>query len=486
MTKKASNDTHFTTQVKNLLARAYGRSPLKDSVVERAVEYFDNQPTIDEKLGELKSSVEKSAAQISTDKTNQQLTKAERDLREYEEELRFERNERNQHLLILSRDIISLCEGDSFDENNRKSAQLLGTIQLISPTEGNKVALINEQHKPLYKSVLCLRLLDRLCLDINIDEPYIKEAMGNMCDKKYMYFAKLAPAAYQLFVEKVKIPLVMAALLQDIGNNHPESLAILNGNDNELDPQRTLHIEDRKTLLQINFRETIKYVAEGIGTAIYIGNSKVERDKHDDLEHKKLLFIKHLLKSAINPKKGIGNLVKVPQIYSSIILSTKSSYNYKLLPNVFQALNQNVERGTCSKTVVESLAEITGYFPQGYGVIYIPSEFGVADRFEYAIVSKLYPKVPEQAICRTATRNLAFLSHGQEVVIKKESNLHFTDTARTFTTMSKERLNEILELLASNHEERKALDVLPRCWQPGGYFLSKANQKLWDKGNQPI
>jgi hypothetical protein len=483
MVNKTYSDTNFTTQVKNLLTRIYGRSQLKDSVLERAIEFYEKQPFIQHKLDELKNNIAKVTAQVTTDKTKQQLIRLEREQRNFQEELRFERNERHQHLLNLCKEIINLCEGDTFVETNRKSAQLLGTVQLVSPTEGKKVALLNEQHKPLYKSILCLRLLDRLCIDKNIVEPYIKAALGDVSSEKYKDFIQQNPKAYQSFVDKVKVPLVMAALLQDLGNNHPESLVILRGEGNKEDPYRTLPIEQRKALLQINYRETIKYLVDGIGASMYIGNSKADRDKFNTVEHNKLLFIKHLLKSAVNPKGGIGNLLKVPQIYSSIILSTKDSYNYKLLPKVYQALNQNAERGACSQIVVDSLEKITGHFPQGYGVTYIPYDQDIDDRYEYAVVSQLYPANPEQPICRTATRNLTFLSHGQELVIKKRSNLHFTETAKSFSTISKERLHEILELLSSNYHERKQLDLLPRCWQPGEFFSIKINQKLWNKAN---
>jgi hypothetical protein len=481
MANKSNSDTNFTAQVKSLLTRIYGRSQLNDSILERAIEYYEKQPFIQHKLDELQNNIEKVTAQVPSDKTNQQRVRLEREERAYQEELKFERNERHQHLLLLCKEIISLCEGDSFDESNRKSGQLLGTIQLVSPTQGKKIALFNEQNKPLYKSVLCLRLLDKLCIDKNIVEPYIKVALGNISSEQYKTFAQDKPKAYQAFVEKVKIPLIMASLLQDMGNNHPEAIAILYGEKNEKDPHRTLPIEKRKALLQINYRETVKYLVDGIGAPIYIGNSKEDRDKYNALEYKKLLFIKHLLKSAVNPKQGIGNLLKVPQIYSSIILSTKDSYNYKLLPKVYHVLNQNAERGACSQIVVDALAQITGHFPQGYGVTYIPVEQDMADRYEYAVVSQLYPNDPENPICRTATRNLAFISHGQEVVLKKSNNLYYTETAKSFSSISKERLHEILELLVSNYHERKKLDLIPRCWEPGEFFAIKINQNLWNK-----
>jgi hypothetical protein len=481
MENKTQSDTNFTTQVKSLSSRIYGQSQLKDSVLDRAKEYYQKQPFEQHKLDELKHNIQKVTAQISTEKSKQYIVRLEREQRNYHDELRFARNARHQYLYSICKEIIGLCEGDSFEESNRKSAQLLGTIQLVSPTEGNKIAAVNEQHKPLYKSVLCLRLLDRLCIDKNIVEPYINSALGETTAENYITFAEDNPEAHQVFVETVKIPLVMAVLLQDIGNNHPESVNILCGADYKQDPYRTLPIEERKALLHINYRETVRYLVDGIGASMYIGNSKADRDKYNIVEHKKLLFIKHLLKSSVNPKDGIGNLLKVPQIYSSIILSTKNSYNYKLLPKVFQVLDQNAERGACSQVVVDSLSKILGHFPQGYGVTYIPSEQDIYDRYEYGIVSQLYPKSPENPICRTATRNLTFISHGQDIEVKKVNNLYFSETAKSFSMISKERLNEILELLVSNYHERKQLDLLPRCWQPGEFFELKINQKLWNK-----
>jgi hypothetical protein len=481
MENKTNSDTNFTTQVKSLSSRIYGRSPLKDSVLERAIEYYEKKPFEQHKLDELKHNIHKVTAEIATEKSKKNIIRLEREQRNYHDELNFARNARHQNLYLICEEIIGLCEGDSFEESNRKSAQLLGTIQLVSPTEGNKIASINEQHKPLYKSVLCLRLLDRLCLDKNILEPYIKIALGKTTSENYITFAQDNPEAYKNFVNTVKIPLVMAVLLQDIGNNHPESLKILCGVDYKQDQYRTLPIEERKSLLHINYRETVKYLVDGIGASIYVGNSKADRDKYNIIEHKKLLFIKHLLKSSVNPKEGIGNLLKVPQIYSSIILSTKSSYNYKLLPKVFHVLIQNAERGACSQVVVDSLEKIIGHFPQGYGVTYIPSDQDIFDRYEYGIVSQLYPESPEHPICRTATRNLTFISHGQDIAIKKVNNLYFNETAKSFSTISKTRLNEILELLVSNYHERKKLDLLPRCWQPNEFFALKNNQKLWNK-----
>jgi hypothetical protein len=455
MAKDTPHQTHYTRQIHRLLAQVYGRSAVKDSLLDRAVGYFEQE--------EFTPSDEKTSSEESQLKL-------------------MERTERHANLLAISLTIIELAEGDSYAENNRKSAQFLGTIQLLSPTEGKRVATSNEQSKSIYKALLCLRLLDRLIIDGQMREPYINKFLTDLSSEQFIDFANHDADKYQRFVEQVKVPLVMAALLQDIGNYHPKAQAILCGVDGKLDPFRTLEVKQRKELLQVNYRETIKYLIDGIGIPTFVGNTKAEREQFFVDEKDKLAFIKQLLKSSVNPKNTIGNILKVPQIYTSIILSTKASYNYKLLPKVFQVLNKNAELGACAQSVVDSLYKITGIFPQGFGIVYMPlGEFGEhGDCYEYAIVNRLYPDNPEQPNCRMATRKLTFIGYGQNGVIKNTGNLYFTQTAKKLATLSKERLNEILELLSSNSQERQQLDLLPRCWHANEYFSIKANQNLWN------
>ena len=466
MSKKDSNQTHFTSQVQLLLDRIYGRSVLKDSMLEQAIEYFNHQDA-NQQTAQADSSKNKPSSEDVTSN----------------EKLRLSKLQRLTNLQTICIEIIDLCESEGVTECHQKSAQLLGTIQLLTPTEGSKVAQSNERHKPLYKAVLCLRLLDRLCDDGKITEPFIKEYLAKLSPGQYHSFAAVDPKGYERFLYQIKIPLIMAALLQDIGHYHPDAQRIILGEEGTNDPFALLGIAERKLVLQISYRETVRYLVNGIGVAGYIGNSKAEREQFNHVEQKKIVFIKHLLKSSINPKKGIGNLLKVPQMYSSMVLSTKASYNYKLLPKVYQILNKNAERGGCSQLVVDSLYTITGMFPQGYGIVYFPTNSSgeQQDNYEYAIVNQLYPPEPEHPLCRIATRHLAFVSRGQSIEVKRNANLYFSETAEKLKLLSKERLNAILALLSSNYDERKDLDLFPRCWQCGSYFSMKENQKIWVK-----
>lgn len=453
MAKASQHQTHYTRQVQVLLSKIYGRSLHMDSVFERAINYFEHNESV--------------ASNESTSPEGEALHK-------------LEQTERHSQLQAICYEIIELTEGDSFEESNRKSAQLLGTIQLISPTEGKKIAVNNEQCKALYKSILSLRLLDRLLLNNEISDPYILKILAEFEGQS---FAEFDAVARHRFTYMVKIPLIMSALLQDIGHNHAQAQRILNGEDGKQNPHRTLELEDRKKLLQINHKQTLIYISNGIGVPTYVGNSKEERDQYIVDEQLKHQFINVLIKGSFKAKQGVGNLLKVPQIYVSIILSTKDNYNYKVLPKVFQVLNKNAELGVCSQKAVDALYQITGMFPQGYGVIYMPEdEMGQQGNcYEYAIVNKLYPPEPEQPLCRIATRKLTFIGYGHNIAVKKKNNLYFPHMAKKLASLSKERLNEIFELLSSNYQERQQLDLLPRCWHANDFFSIKDNQNLWNK-----
>jgi hypothetical protein len=346
---------------------------------------------------------------------------------------------------------------------------------LLSPIEGRKRAANNEFCKSLYKAVLSLRLLDRLLLDTEITDHHISNTLAEFPNDS---FAEFDPDIQRRVVEQVKIPLLMAALLQDIGSYHCDAQDILLGENSKKNPYRTLTEQERRQLLIINSKQTLKYISHGFNVPFYSGDSKEERDRFVTDENMKFQFLEHLIKSGFKPKNSVGNLLKVPQIYTSIIFSTRENYNYKVLPKVYQVLNKNAELGVCSQKVVDALYKITGMFPQGYGVIYMPVD---AKCYEYAIVNRLYPPKPDEPLCRIATRNLTFIGYGHNIRVKKTRNLYFPHMAKKIALLSKERLNEILELLASNYKERQELDLMPRCWHANDYFSVKINQKLWNK-----
>lgn len=486
---KKIHESILTAQIRTLLQRMFDRSPINDSLLDKAVEFFEGQGSVQEIHDQFAQKQVETETKLENSNTKKQasnekvLANIETDKEKFAEQLALEKQTRLAHFHRICDEILELTEGDTFQETNRKSAQVLGTIQLLSPTQGRNVAVVNELHKPLYRAILTLRLFDRLLMDNHVEDTYISGFLGEYQAEQYQQLKELDETLFEAFKIDVKRAVLCASLLQDIGNYHPDAQVILKGKENNLDPFRTLEIEERKKLLQINYRETVRYLVEGLGVARYQGNSKEEREKFNKIEKSKLIFIRSLLKKSIAPKESIGNILKVPQIYASIVLSTKSSYNYKLIPRVFHALEQNAERGNCSARVVAALYKITGMFPQGYGVTNLPLDAHghSLQRYEYAIVNQLYPENPEEPCCRIATRQLSFISYGSDLVVKKSENLYFKASAKRLARMSKERLLEILEKLVSNYTERAELDLIPRCWHPKDFFTLKDNQKLWNK-----
>ncbi|REL37017.1 hypothetical protein [Thalassotalea euphylliae] len=485
---KKSNQSILTAQVTNLLDRMFKTSPLKDTILDGALEFYEQDHAVNQAVTALEEKDKQTytkQVQAHSPASDRRRAEQEANSTHQQQQVRSARIARHERFDNLCLEILDLCEGESYEETNRKSAQLLGTVQLLTPTEGTGIAKINEQYKPLYKTVLMLRLLDRLIIDGAVKDAYIQEFLGEFSGEQFIQFARLDEEGYKRFRDQVKMPLMKASLIQDIGTYHPEAQQILFGPDGDSDPYRTLSVDDRKQLLQINYRESIKFLVDGLGAGEYFGNSKKDREIFHHQELRKLKFIKNILKQAINPKESLANVIKVPQIYCSIVLSTKQNYKYKLIPKVYQALYQNAERGVCSEKVVDSLYKITGMFPQGFGITYLALDDAgnSLERYEYAIVNQLYPEDPEEPICRVATRQLTFISHGGDILIRKSENLYFANSAKRLANMSRARLQEILENLVSNYQERADLDLIPRCWHPKEYFSIRNNQKLWNKAS---
>ena len=483
MTLGSIGKSTYSKAVSALINRIYDSTAVADSVYEQATAYFQQAIAQQDEKIELAQQVmlfenrQQQVSQRDMALVERNLKQAQGQQQSFQQARDDEANIRISALKRLCRDILDLCQGETVDETNLLSAKLLGTIQLLSPTEGKNVAASNQKSKHLYKAVLSLRLLDKLLADGELNNAYVQQRFAASKGKK------VAKDDYAPFRDDVQIPLLMAAILQDIGSCHPDAQLILKGADGNADEFRVLDNDERMALLQISYRESLKYVVQGLGLEKYSGNSKQERDSFTQRETERQNFVVMLLKNAVKPEHGIGNLLKIPQIYTSVVLSTKSSFAYDTLPKVALVLEKGVEKGVYSKVAVDALICITGVFPQGFGVTYIPkdSDRQDLDRYEYAIVTGLYPADIRQPICRMVTRNLTYNVSAQGCVISVENNLYYAPARKKLEKISEERLLEILSKLVSNFEERKNMPLLPRCWHPDEYFSYVKNQNLWNK-----
>ena len=483
MTLGITGKSTYSKLVSTLIHRIYDTTALADSLYEQAVQYFQQSVAQQAEKTELEQQVflfenrQKQVSKRDLALVERNLLQAQNERQTFQQARNDEASTRLTALKKICLDILELCQGESQEDTNMNSAKLLGTIQLLSPTEGKYVAASNQKSKHLYKAILSLRLLDKLLTDGELNNPYVQQ--------RYLASKGLKPGKgeYDPFRDDVQIPLLMAALLQDIGSCHPDALAILKGPDGNADEFRVLDNDERMALLQISYRESLKYITQGLGLDKYSGNSREERDQFIKLEGERQNFVLTLLKNAIKPEHGIGNVLKIPQIYTSVVLSTKSSFAYETLPKVALVLEKGVEKGVYSKVAVDALLSITGIFPQGFGITYIPkdSDRQDLDRYEYAIVTGLYPADIRQPVCRMVTRNLTYNVSAQGCIVSVENNLYYPHARKKLERISEERLLEILSKLVSNFEERKNMSLLPKCWHPDEYFSFIKNQNLWNK-----
>lgn len=490
MMKGQQGDASHTRQLKDILKRINSISPVRGSLFEMAADFYAQAPENEKKLSFAKEQVADVEESISMtddagrlEKLNEKKTKLEKALQLIEKELDEKRQQRLNRTLKLASDLMHSLKGKNPEDSNAHIARALGTLQLLSPTEGKNIAKQNQKTKHLYKSIIAVKLLRHLLDEEKITDDYIASRVE--ADKNFMISNDPKEWVNAPYKNDVEIPLIIACLCQDIGQNHPDAIKILKGEEGDLDEFRMLDKEERNNLLKINYTQSLKFVTHGLGMQKYVGNSKVERAEFHALEKDKLQFIRNLLKSAINPGNGIGNLLKVPQVYCSVVMSTKANYSYDTLPRVNMVMAKGAEVGAYSKVVSEALIDILGVFPQGFGIAYIPKDSDGFDmeRYEYAVVNSLYPKQLDVPICRVATRGLQYNAFAINHVIGKSNNLYFAMTRKKLEKVSKKRLIEILRELKSDFSEAEDVDLIPKCWHPQDFFSYTRTQNLWNKAD---
>ena len=467
-------DSIFTQQVKQLINMIYPKDTGYGSVFEDASHYFSLTPSLEQHIEDLKVQLKRIEGNKQKEVLAEQLAKQ---IKNSTEKLEEERLARLERLDDVSTKIIELCEGDNWQETQQLSAKLLGTIMLLTRGPEGNFAGVHMRFKPLYKAVLTLRLVDRLLEHDTIAHKYLskyREAASRFRGNRY-------------WRDKWKIelgrPLITAALLQDIGLQSPAAQTILKGENGDLDEFRLLEESQRKDLLKLNYHFTLRYLSNGLGQPNYVGNNKEERDRFNQTHKEANEFLLSLVKDAFVSKTGLGEIVKIPQIYVSIVLSTKSDYSRMSLPKGYMLIEQLAKKGGLNKQLAQDFVELVGYFPQGFGVTYIPvNEKGQEkDQYECAIVIGLNPANPAEPLCKIVTRNQKYITSGAQEIIPKGRNLYFPANRKKLMRVGQERLGEIMSQLSSNFTPDAIDDLVPSFWEPYDFFGFKKHQNLWAK-----
>ncbi|WP_026376306.1 hypothetical protein [Aestuariibacter salexigens] len=470
-------ESAYTKSIQTLIKDFHQPSDEVISLIKLAEQFFARAEDQQERLEGYEESLASALKAAGGDSKDERVVKATRRKKDLEKELEEARWERYEHVDAVCHKIIELSEGKDWQETQVLSAKYLGTFYLMSPGEGKNLPSLHQRMKPLYKAVLSVRLLDSLLKQGKVRHPLILKYY----DPETRYFAEdkeLSP-----FQKNIVVPLITAAIFQDVGLHHPHALEILKGKHGTLDEFRLLAKTERFDLLKTNIKQSHYFLEHGLGTRRYVGNSKAERDEFIEAQQQQLQFMLALLNDAVSLKHGVGNLLKIPQIYSSVILSTKKKNELENLPKAALLLQKLGNEKSIDPLGAKAMIDIVGIFPQGFGIAYIPKDQFASnpDRYEYAIVNGLNPPDIRIPHCRMVTRNLQFNSFGKNAFISRETNLYYPMARKQLAKLSKERLKEILSTLYSDIGQGEERELLPRFWHPYSFFSYKSFQNLWNK-----
>ena len=476
-----SHNSSYTISVDLLLNTLSGLNPKKPSLCQQAADYFINEPANRKKLTQLKDKICDATLSIQNQSgksvrvLEQQLEQLNKQYKAENLSQQAQRTQRLKEAIDVCLTILSLSEGEDFDETQLKTAKFLATFLLFSPDKGKKLAELHHRLKPAYKAVLSLRVLDKLVDDGIVKNTYIIK--NYTADKRY----ETNPTNHECYLQAVILPVMFAAIFQDVGLQHPSLVELLEGKEGNKDRFRLLENQEREEMLALNYQYTMDYLQNGLGCQQAGAEKEHEIAAFDDSEQKRLKFQLGLILDANSSKRGTSEIIKIPQIYASVIFSTKRDYQRKNLPTASILISQLAVKKVISHQVSEVFISIVGQFPLGFGIAYIAQNAhgDELDFYEYAIVSRLNPTKPEQPICRLVTKKMMFLHFGKTAVINKDQNLHFQVARKKLIKIAPNRLAEVMQKLSHNHRVDRYKSSVPYYWEPNEYFCVQGNQNLW-------
>ncbi|MEP2652686.1 MAG: hypothetical protein ABJH06_11920 [Paraglaciecola sp.] len=473
------SDSDYTQNVQTLLNKIQHNSTRKDSFFELAQIYYTSCQADAGALRTCQENVKGAEDYLSSvsgtkrEYAQQQIKKFQNDLKIEEHKQCIDRQHRYKCLANICVNILRLTEGKNQQQTELKSSKLLATLFMLSSSETSNRQQMHQLYKPLYKAVLSLRLLDKLLAQDMLTNTYITSRFDPTTR-----FSKDA-SRYSQFQLDVAIPVIIAALLQDIGMQHPETQRLLKGADGTQDEFRVLDKETRTLLLIINHEQTQDFITNGIGVSEYEGNDSNKQERFEKKQINRMKFVSGLLTDAIKPTEdSIGNIVKIPQIYSSFVLSTKPVYRFLDLPNVITVLKNSAKHEFICSHACEYFIKLVGHFPLGLGMLYLlPHK---QDDYYYAIVTRLNPKHPNSPTCRRVTSLDNNNEDEKDFTLSEDNNLFYENPKQHLESLSQEALNSLRESHIRRLSETKLPYFNEGFWNPYRYFSINKQQRLWD------
>lgn len=462
--------TVFVRNLEQLLAQFY--HPQQGCYFNLAQAFFSQQQQQQQALDLAEKNWQQAQQEQGKKEVLQKARTLFTDLQYEDEKLRVQRW---LGLRQLADSLLQLSEGSQPSETLTLSARLFGSLLITALGKKRKTALMEYAYKPCYRAILTLRLLDDLLQQAIIKDPEWQQWYQNR---------NLAEPDNCPYRQQLQLPVVMACIIQHLGQLNLEAQRILSKQDATSKTERALSTEEREQYLALSQQGCLNYLKFGLGDLPYRGNNREERTQHQQQQQHLVTLLQRFITAPANTL--IGSLFKVPQAYTSVVLPGRQRYSYEALPKAPLLLREAVRRAEYDGRLVDRIFRMLGLFPQGYGVVYTPlgDDGKPQQRYEFAIVNSLYPEKPEQPGCRVVSRNQQYRNTGYNINLSTDLNLYFRPARDRLKTLPEKRLRELLNVLYQDGDAQYARKLLPHCWQPDNFFSLAENQNLWHSAEQ--
>ena len=317
--------------------------------------YFKSYSAYESKVDTLTNKIQqicKQMDEVKNPQTREQLSAQIKHLDESKlklaQEIDAEQAERRTLYDSICDKVVALCVGHDKHTTEQKMKAVLGFLLMLTPNNNLTIPSENLKRKPLYRAVIALLLLKELA------ENHPSEL------EKLLAFNNTPKDFYSdQFKTDIVKPTVMAAIMLDTGLWHQDALNIFTDDNNVIDEFKPLSVEDRKRLLKVNYKQTQRFIFQGVLGA------------QAGSDHAKNGLVKAYMSGIIDQTSHVGSLMKVAQLYSGFLLPTKRNYQYTVFPMTLFILKKRVEPDGFMANCLDILLNKIGMYPLGYGVCFV-------------------------------------------------------------------------------------------------------------------
>ena len=119
----------------------------------------------------------------------------------------------------------------------------------------------------------------------------------------------------------------------------------------------------------------------------------------------------------VKANHGIANILRIPMIYSSFMLSTKPRHEYPIVYKAYDVIKSGIDKNIVYVPYANEFLNMVGKFPLGTGLYFIAKDTGQPEK---AVVTGLNPPDHTTAIAKQLTRRqIRFDEHSQSLITQQ-------------------------------------------------------------------